>query len=132
MRFSRMRLTVAVFILTLGLVAAQSKKNSSAAEQHIEHVQAALMPAVIVKGEPVQTTRLADRMAALKVPGVSIAVIHNGQIEWARGFGVVKIGGPAVTPETLFQAASISKPVTALAVMRMVQAGKLDLDADVN
>lgn len=132
MHFFRTRLTVAVFLLTLGLVAAQSKKEPSAVEQHIEHVQAALMPAVIVKGVPVQTTRLAERMAALKVPGVSIAVIHNGQIEWARGFGVAKLGGPAVTPETLFQAASISKSVTALGVMHLVQAGKLDLDKDVN
>ena len=132
MYFSRRRLTVAVFILTLGLVAAQSKKEPSTAEQHIEHMQAGLMPAVIVKGEPVQTTKLGDRMAALKVPGVSIAVIHNGQIEWARGFGVAKIGGPAVTPETLFQAASISKPLTGLAVMRLAQAGKLNLDTDVN
>jgi len=132
MHFSRMRLTVAVFILMLSLVAAQSKKDPSAVEQHIEHIQAALMPAVIVKGEPVQTTKLAERMAALKVPGVSIAVIRNGQIEWARGFGVAKTGGPAVTPETLFQAASISKSVTALGVMHFVQAGTLDLDTDVN
>jgi CubicO group peptidase (beta-lactamase class C family) len=71
-------------------------------------------------------------MAALHVPGVSIAVIHAGQTEWARGFGVTKFGGPAVTPETLFQAASISKPVTALAVLHLVQSGKLDLDTDVN
>src|SRR5215831_6911207 len=71
-------------------------------------------------------------MAALHVPGVSIAVIRDGKIEWARGFGVTKIGGPPVTPDTLFQAASISKPVAALAVLRLVQSGKLDLDADVN
>ncbi len=89
-------------------------------------------PAVIVKGEPAATAKLADRMAALHVPGVSIAVIHDGRIEWARGFGVTRSGGPPVTPDTLFQAASISKPVAAMAVLHLVQAGKLSLDTDVN
>jgi len=71
-------------------------------------------------------------MAELHVLGVSITVIHNGEIEWARGFGVTRVGGPAVTQGTLFQAASISKPVTAMAVLHLVGSGKLDLDADVN
>ena len=52
------------------------------------------------------------------VPGVSIAVIHNGNIEWAQGFGVTQLGGAAVTTETLFQAGSISKPVAAMAVLK--------------
>jgi len=59
-------------------------------------------------------------------------VFHDGMIQWARGFGSVSIGGPPVVPETLFQAGSISKPVSAVAALVLVQAGKLDLDADVN
>lgn len=74
---------------------------------------------------------LADRMNELHVPGVSIAVVHGGVIQ-ARGFGYASIGGPPVTPDTLFQAASISKPVTAVAALALVQAAKLDLDGDVN
>jgi CubicO group peptidase (beta-lactamase class C family) len=101
-------------------------------EQRIQHIQNAILPPVIVRGEQPAVNKLADRMAALHVPGVSIAVIHDGRIEWARGFGVTRIGGPAVTPDTLFQAASISKPVTAMAVMHIVESGKLDLDTDVN
>ncbi|HEX7288018.1 MAG TPA: serine hydrolase [Candidatus Angelobacter sp.] len=91
-----------------------------------------MVPGTLVKGEPVKTKKLSDWMAEMHVPGVSVAVIHNGEIEWARGFGATKIGGAPVTPETLFQAASISKPVTALAVLHLVQSGKLNLDADVN
>jgi CubicO group peptidase (beta-lactamase class C family) len=91
-----------------------------------------LLPPTITQGEIPVTTKLTDRMAALHVPGVSIAVIHDGNIEWAKGYGVVSVGGAPVTPETLFQAASISKPVTAMAVMHLVQTGKLNLDADVN
>ncbi|HTB10008.1 MAG TPA: serine hydrolase [Bryobacteraceae bacterium] len=101
-------------------------------EQHIRNIQDAILPAVITKGEPVASSKLTDRMAALHVPGVSIAVIHDGKIEWARGFGVTRTDGPAVTPDTLFQAASISKPVAAMAVLHIVQSGKLNLDTDVN
>jgi CubicO group peptidase (beta-lactamase class C family) len=101
-------------------------------EQRIRHIQDAIVPAVLSKQPPADTSALADRMAALHVPGVSIAVIHDGKIEWARGFGVTRVGGPAVTPDTLFQAASISKPLTAMAVLHLAESGKLDLDADVN
>jgi CubicO group peptidase (beta-lactamase class C family) len=119
-------------ILTGGLLAGQVKSGPSALEKRIQSIQDSLLPVVVVKGEQGQTAKLSARMTALHVPGVSIAVIHDGQIEWARGFGVTRIGGRAVTTETLFQAASISKPVTALAVLRLVQSGKLDLDTDVN
>src|SRR5215472_157077 len=91
-----------------------------------------LLPPTITQGEKPATTKLSDRMAALHVPGVSIAVIHDGKIEWARGYGVGSVGGAPVTPETLFQAASISKPVTAMAVIHLVQIGRLNLDTDVN
>ena len=96
------------------------------------HSDLDLLPPAITQGEKPVTTKLTERMAALHVPGVSVAVIHNGKIEWATGYGVVSQGGAPVTPETLFQAASISKPVTAMAVMHLVQAGKLNLDTDVN
>jgi CubicO group peptidase (beta-lactamase class C family) len=115
--------------LFLGALAAQTP---SVLEERIQRIQDRIPPATLVKGEPVPTTKLADRMAALHVPGVSIAVIHEGKIEWARGFGVTSVGGSPVTPETLFQAASISKPVAAMAVLRLVQSGKLSLDTDVN
>lgn len=73
------------------------------------------------------------RMAELKVPGVGVAVVHNGLLKWAKGYGVAEAGGgPRVTKDTLFQAASISKPVAAMGALRLVQEGKLGLDEDVN
>jgi len=101
-------------------------------EQHIQHVTSGLIGGIVIKGEEHSTHTLADRMKELNVPGVSVAVIHNGKIEWARGFGVRSIGGPPVNPETMFQAGSISKPLAALACLRLVQQGKLSLDTDVN
>ena len=72
-------------------------------------------------------------MDELGVPGVSVAVIHDFAIHWARGYGVADVEtGKPVDTETLFQAASISKPVAAMAVMRSVQDGLFTLDTDVN
>src|SRR3984957_9767150 len=103
-----------------------------AVERRIKHVTENIPPALIIDGEPVSHTTLSQQMTALHVPGVSVAVIHNGKLEWARGFGVARAGGNPVTSNTLFQAASISKPITALAVLRLVDSGKLNLDTDVN
>jgi len=90
------------------------------------------MPGIVIRDDPHATHNLADRMKELNVPGVSVAVIHHGAIEWARGFGVAAIGGAPVTADTMFQAGSISKPLAAMAALRLVQQGKLSLDADIN
>ena len=76
---------------------------------------------------------LAELLVSLKVPGVSIAVINNYKVEWARGYGLADVAtGEPVTTRTLFQAASISKPVFTMGVMKAVQNGRISLDADVN
>ncbi len=76
---------------------------------------------------------LAERMEHYNVPGVSIAVINEFQIEWAKGYGVLEAGGDApVTPESLFNAGSILKPAVAAAALALVEDGLLDLDQDVN
>jgi CubicO group peptidase (beta-lactamase class C family) len=106
--------------------------SAPAIEQRIQHVIAGLTGGVVIKGDEHATQTLANRMKELRIPGVSIAVIHEGKIEWARGFGVRSLGGPPVTADTVFQAASISKPLASMAALRMVQEGKLSLDADVN
>jgi CubicO group peptidase (beta-lactamase class C family) len=76
---------------------------------------------------------LAQLMEKIRVPGVSVAVIKDFQIHWAKGYGTADVtAGAPVTTDTLFQAASISKPVAAMGVLRLVQEGKLSLDVDVN
>ncbi len=91
------------------------------------------LPAVTQGNRTLQLSLL-QWMDALAVPGVSIAVIDDHGIVWAKAYGVTTTGpgGSAVTPGTLFQAASISKPVVALAVMHQVERGRFDLDADIN
>lgn len=76
---------------------------------------------------------LLDRMKTSGVPAVSLAVFDAEEILWAQGFGTAEAGTDTpVTTSTLFQAGSISKLVTALAALRLVDMGKLDLDADIN
>jgi CubicO group peptidase (beta-lactamase class C family) len=105
---------------------------SAAAPDPIARIEHSLPPAQTLKGAPPQVRTLAAEMARLHVPGVSIAVIRDGKIAWAKGYGVASAGGAAVTPTTLFQAASLSKSVTGVAAMRMVQDGLLALDTPAN
>jgi CubicO group peptidase (beta-lactamase class C family) len=100
----------------------------------ISRIENGLLPAVVIKGQPPQSSMtIADRMAHHKVPGVSVAFFDHGQILWTRTYGFADVAAKKpVTPDTLFQAASISKPVSALAALRLVQDGKLTLDEDVN
>ena len=69
---------------------------------------------------------LAEAMAALNIPAASIALIDKDQIAFARAYG------DGVTPDTLFQAASLSKFVTAVGALRLVDQKRLSLDADAN
>jgi CubicO group peptidase (beta-lactamase class C family) len=83
------------------------------------------------KERPAQT--LAERMMQCATPGVSIAAIDGFDVAWSYSFGKLAVGTiEEVTSGTPFQAGSVSKPVFALAVMKLIEAGTLDLDADVN
>lgn len=88
--------------------------------------------AAVARG-PLDPALVGELLKKFSVPGISIAVSRDFTIEWARGYGIadVETGAP-VTPETLFQAASISKPVAAMVSLRAVQDGLFTLDQDVN
>ena len=120
------------FILPL-LLLSQCRKTGSSLEERIHRVENGLIRAVVIKDRPVEKWNIIDQMKHYKVPGVSIAVINNYKIEWAKGYGVKEVGKEdVVTSGTLFQAASISKPVAASAALYFVEEGVLDLDENVN
>jgi len=135
---TRFRLILALCIAGAAqLVTVPSRPHAQAGaaspEARAARVEKGLLPGIVIAGRPLPARSLADRMSALKTPGVSVAVVNGGIIEWAKGYGVTEAGSTtAVTPQTLFQAASISKPVAALAALRLVEQGKLALDQDVN
>ena len=98
----------------------------------IAMVEQGLTPAVVLSGTPAPRRTIEAEMRRLNVPGVSVAVLHGGIIDWSKGYGVTRAGGAPVTPNTLFQAGSISKPIAALAALRLVQQHRLTLEGDVN
>lgn len=111
----------------------EQEDNKLSIAQRIAAVEAELLPNLAEDGSEEVAAGLIERLRFYRVPGVSISVINDGAIEWARGYGVIDIAGEsAVTEKTLFQAASISKPVTALAALRMVEDGSLELEEEVN
>ena len=106
---------------------------AGALEQRIRAVEEGLLPALTVKGRPAPTMRLTERMTHYRVPGVSIAVISEGTLEWAKAYGVLdSMREEPVRADTLFQAASASKVVAAVGALALVEAGLLGLDSDVN
>ena len=105
----------------------------SADRERMQRIENGLLPAIMVKGQDAHGMNLRERMKHYKVPGVSIAFFSGGKILWTRVYGYADVAEMTpVTPETLFQAASISKPISTLAGLRLVQEGKLSLDEDVN
>ncbi len=99
----------------------------------IAEVESGLAPPIVLAGEPRPRWSLEERMAHYNTAGLSVAVLVNGELSWAKGYGVRDAEGSApVDAETLFQAASISKPVTAIGVMRLVERGALALNETVN
>lgn len=106
--------------------------DRAVAEARVDAVAGGLLRAVRLRGEP-STFSVEERMEHYAVPGVSVAVLDGGEVAWARGWGTAdRETGAPVTPETLFQAASISKPVAALAALALVEEGRMELDGPVN
>jgi CubicO group peptidase (beta-lactamase class C family) len=113
----------ALIVATMSIHTAQAQSTSDDA-QRIARIESSLTTPVVIKGQPVQRMTLQSRMRYYHIPAVSIAFFDASGIRWTRAYGA--------TPETLFQAGSISKPVSAVGTMRAVQDGLLKLDQNVN
>ncbi len=129
---SRCHRRVAI-VFTLVFLAACSSAGTNDVAARIAAVERNLIPAVIETGSHPAGMSLAERMEHYLMPGVSIAVINDGQVEWAKGYGVTEAGGTqAVTADTVFQACSVSKPISVTGMMLLAQSGALDISRDVN
>ena len=128
--FDRIRRMTRLFLVgiftALAIAPAADDSSPAAMMARIENVQSP-------NRQGLDGYRLRQVMERFRVPGVSVAVIKDFEIHWAKGYGVADVeAGAAVENNTLFQAASISKPVAAMAVVRAVQDGRFSLDDDVN
>ena len=120
----------ALFVmLVLVWPAGQPARAQDDAEAMIARIESAQSP----NRQGLDALTLRQVIERFHVPGVSVAVIKDFSIHWAKGYGVADVEtGRPVQVDSLFQAASISKPVTAMAALRLVQDGRFSLDDDVN
>jgi CubicO group peptidase (beta-lactamase class C family) len=111
-------------VLASSLLGSQDSAQSYAAR--IESAQAG-------SARELGALTIAELLQRTRVPGVSLAVINDRTIHFARGYGLAEAGSNRpVRVDTPFQAASISKSVTAMATVRLAQEGRFSLDADIN
>ncbi len=116
---------------TFSKLYAQEKKYAPEIELKIKAVENNLGLQIRIEGEP--NPKLKERMDFYHVKGVTIAVIKDYKIEWARAYGWAdSVEQRRVTTGTLFQAGSISKSLNGVGVLKVVQDKRLDLYADVN
>jgi CubicO group peptidase (beta-lactamase class C family) len=126
------------YIIPIALVVlfTHSCKTEISKEEYlsqISEIENGLLPVIILDGEEQENFNIYKRMLYYKVPGVSIAFMDNGEIIWAKGYGYTSFDSIApIDQNTIFQAASISKPVAAMAALHLVEEGMLDLDKNVN
>ncbi len=130
MFFNSEKMSISVILVFL-IILVQTVSHGQPHDSLITKFENGLLPVVLIEGE--SPLNLADRMKYYKVPGISIAVIKDYNIEWSRQYGAMdaEIQNP-VTNKTLFNAGSLSKGVAALTVLSLVQAGKIDLNQDIN
>lgn len=127
-----MKIALSLLVSLFITVSCNTDKSSDLATE-IQTIENGLLGAIQVEGEPVKQYNIHDRMEHFKVPGVSIAVVEDGKVKWAKGYGIANTNtGNTVDINTLFQAGSISKPIAALSALKLVQEGVLNLDDDVN
>ena len=124
---------IAIVAIVISIVSACSSTNTGDVQARMANVENGLIASVVNAGSEPAGMSLSDRMQHYQVPGVGIAVINNGRIEWAKGYGVIEAGGTqAVTTDTVFQAASVSKPISVTGIMLLAQAGVIDITRNVN
>lgn len=135
-----MRKLIVSMTVLLAIVSCSPQKARLDIEQRMQNIENGLVeftsPKIVFQADSsnIQNTQtLSKRMAHYKVPGVSIAVINDNKIEWAKGYGVIKAeSGAAVTPDTYFEAASTTKLLTSVITLHFVEQKRLDLDEDIN
>ncbi|UCG50663.1 MAG: beta-lactamase family protein [Candidatus Latescibacterota bacterium] len=130
---------ISVTVLIVGILCA-SQKNDEQIEKKVSGVENGLVevkaPIQIFQAGPPEGREkmgLSERMTQFGVPGVSIAVINDYQIEWEKAYGLIDAGSDKpVDTKTVFEAASTTKLLASVIALRLVEQGQLDLDEDVN
>lgn len=111
---------------------AQKIATDTSTQAHIESIEKGLYPIYNIRGQEKPKT-IPQMMHEKKVVGLSMAFVDHGKVTWTKCYGYSDLkDSVSITPNTIFRAASLSKPVTAMAALHFVEAGKLELDQDIN
>jgi len=122
---------ISLVLLITGCQSPKQTKYSPETEARIRQVENNLADWVRTQNDTIWN--LEERMKLHKVTGVSIAVVHDFQLDWVKSYGWADVSEQRpVTEKTLFQAASISKSLNGVGVIKLAQEGKIDLDTDIN
>lgn len=122
-----------LIILILIGCSPEPEKNQKFLSERISRIENGLQPNLQIQGDNIPNYNIEERMKELGIPGVSIAVINEGQIEWSKGYGMADSSeNRPVTPETMFLAGSISKPVAAIRAHQLAEKGVINFDSNVN
>ncbi|MBL0316778.1 MAG: serine hydrolase [Flavobacteriales bacterium] len=121
--------SLALILLSLTLISQANYSEETL--KKISEVESSLTTNLVLNGEPPAT--IPQRMAEYNVKGMSIAVINDYKIVWAKGYGWADEAAKIpVTTETLFEPGSISKTLNALGILKLAQEKKVDLNTDIN
>lgn len=124
------KISLAVLLCHWLIAVAAQQQYSKAVNEQIARVENSLLGGLVIDGK---LYSLSERMKHYNVAGLSVAVIDNYQIVWAKGYGYAdKKEGRKVTTNTLFEPGSISKSLNAVGILHLAQQGKLDLQQDIN
>lgn len=127
-----MRTVSTLFLLFILRLTLPAQTNGNEVLQLINRVENSLAPGIIY-GDTIPSWNVEDRMKATGIQGLSIAVIKDFKIQWAKGYGWAdKEAQRPVQTSTRFQAASISKSLNSMGLLKLVQQGKLEGEADIN
>lgn len=114
----------------------QTENDKKLLEERITRIENGLQLNFQIKygdSTSVSYYNIEERMKELGIPGVSVAVLNNGVVEWAKGYGMAdSLENRKVTPTTLFQAASISKPIAATRAHQLAEKGIVHIDSNIN
>jgi CubicO group peptidase (beta-lactamase class C family) len=126
-------LLILLSICTLFSCTDPKEKQQQELLDRISRIEHSIQPTLQIEGEEVPTYFIEDRLKELNIPGISIAVVNNGKLEWAKGYGFAdKSENRMVDTLTMFLAGSISKPVAAIRAHQLVEEGKMSLDVNIN
>ena len=129
-----MKTTVLIFLLLLIIgCTPKPEKTDNALAERIARIENGIEPNIQIEGDSVPNYNIEERMKMLDIVGVSIAVLREEQIEWAKGYGIAdSTENRSVTNETMFFAGSVSKAVAALHAHQLAEQGIISLDSNVN